>query len=162
MKTTAITLWDLLPGLPQPSSVTSHDGALNSKKAEDGQGRVSGRKRLWALLRVRSTAARAPDDSSSTTGNQQGHLRCPKWGQTQHFLSTLSSLCSLHLITGTRPWPAANPVPTKGGPHCRRLRVQKQLPLPALASSCIGLQHRGLSLFLLSELAQAERNLKPL
>lgn len=158
----AIVLWDLRPGLPRPSSVTSHDGALNSRKGEDGQDQVSGPKRLWALLHVWSTPARAPDDSSSTTGNQQGHLRCPKWGQNQHFLSTLSSLCSLHLITGTRPWPAANPVPTKGWLHCRRLRVQKQLPLPALASSCIGLQHRGLSFFLPSEPAQAERNLKPL
>lgn len=156
MKTMSITWWGLLPGLPQPSS---ENGSLNSTKDENGQGQVPGPKRLCALSHVQSTLVRASDDSSSIAGSLQGHPGCPKWGQIQHFLFTLSSLFSPHLIIGTRPWPAAIPMPMKGWPHCTRSRIQKQYPLPAPSSSWIGLQHQGLSLFPPVELAQAEHTL---
>lgn len=121
MKTMSITWWGLLPGLPQPSS---ENGSLNSTKDANGQGQVPGPKRLCALSHVQSTLVRASDDSSSIAGCLQGHPGCPKWGQIQHFLFTLSSLFSPHLIIGTRPWPAAIPMPMKGWPHYTRFRIQ--------------------------------------
>lgn len=52
VRTMSITLGGVLTSLPLPSSVTSDDGSLSSRRDEDGQGQVPGPQWLWVWPHV--------------------------------------------------------------------------------------------------------------
>lgn len=90
--------------------MTARNGSSGSRKdQDDGQGHMPGPKAFWTLPCALSilgwpwwlTLASKLEVSRATHTAQVG--------QIQSLLSTLSSLSSHHLITGTRPWPAASP-----------------------------------------------------
>lgn len=99
----------------------------------------------------------ASNDSSSTAGSQQGHPRCLKLAKSSTFHSQQP------LESPPNYWHKAlascHPMPMKGWPQCRRIRIQKQCPLLAPSSSWIRLQHQGRSPFLPPGPSWTESNL---
>lgn len=122
----------LLPGLPQPSSVTADNSSWNSRKDEDGQATVSGPKRLClGSVTYPKHAGQGPPMTQALQLEASRATRTAPHGA----LSTFSGLPNPHLVISTRPWPAAIPVPVKGWPQRRRIRTQKPFPLLAPSSS---------------------------